>query len=95
MSIEVTPFTGLPADDSHPRRSEALAAFALPDGSVIGARVVLFMLDDGRIGAGFYPVPGHGTVLRWDDGPHAEPRVIQWQAPHCDADACGSPCRHH
>jgi hypothetical protein len=51
------------------------------------------------IGAGLYfrgtdGQKTHGTVMRWDFGPGAEPTVGQWQAPHCARDECGSPCEH-
>jgi hypothetical protein len=39
-------------------------------------------------GAGVYPVPDSGTVLRWHDGPHADPRVIHWHAPAGPDDIC-------
>lgn len=93
-SVTVTPFTELPPDRDKPRRAEGTAVFTLPDGSALQAKVSLFMLEDGRIGAAVYPDPAHGAVLRWDDGPQADPRVIYWEAPHCADDECDSPCGH-
>lgn len=92
--ITVTKFEPLPPDRDHPERAEATAMFDGPDGVVATARISLFMLDDGRIGVGVYPTRVRGTVLRWDSGQDADPRVIFWEAPHCAADECGSPCGH-
>lgn len=102
--ITVTSFDRLPPGRDHPERAEAMVMFGRPDGIGVAARLSLFMLEDGRIGIGVYPSPligkgvhpspDRGTVLRWDDGPDAEPRVIAWEAPHCADDECGSPCGH-
>lgn len=92
--ITVTRFESLPPERDHPERAEAMAMFTRPDGTEATARISLFMLEDGRIGAGVYPSRDRGTVLRWDDGPDADPRVIFWEAPHCADDECGSPCGH-
>lgn len=63
--------------------------------------------DDGeyrtdRFGVGVYMLaddgkPLHGTVTAWDRWsvtPGIEPRVIEWELPHCDDDECGKPCGH-
>ena len=60
------------------------AGFGYP-GDSIGAGLY-FRREDGE--------KTHGTVMRWDFGPDAEPTVGQWQAPHCTEDECGSPCGH-
>lgn len=91
--ITVTPFRRGPAD-ADCLSAEAVAQFTSASGAVTTARAVLFQLDDGRIGAAFYPDGDHGTVLRWDSGTGAGPVVIHWQAPHCPDDECGSPCGH-
>lgn len=92
--ITVTEFDRLPPERDHPERAEAVVMFDRPDGTAATARISLFMLENGRIGVGVYPTPERGTVLRWDDGPDADPRVIFWEAPHCADDDCGSPCGH-
>jgi hypothetical protein len=92
--ITVTQFRPLPADRDHPARAVALAGFPQPDGTVKQAKISLFTLEDGRIGVGVYPSKDRGAVLRWDDGPNADPRVIFWEAPHCPDDECGSVCGH-
>lgn len=69
------------------------ALFSALDGSEMPVKVTLFQLGD-AIGVGVYPTKDNGVVLRWDDGPTADPRVIYWRAPHCADDECGSPCPH-
>ncbi len=75
-------------------RQEITALFTNPDGSELPVKVTLFQLAHGPIGVGVYPTAGNGAVLRWDDGPEAEPTLIHWQAPHCADDQCGAPCEH-
>jgi hypothetical protein len=93
-TITASPFTELPPSRDRPLRVEASVVIRQPHGEPVTGAVSVFVLDDGRIGAAFYPDPEHGTVLRWDNGPAAGPRVIHWQAPHCPEDECGSPCGH-
>ena len=93
--ISVTAFQDVPPDENPPRcRVAAVAEFTHADGTAVRARITMFQLDDGRIGVGVYPAADRGTVLRWDQGTHADPAVIYWQAPHCVDDQCGSPCGH-
>lgn len=62
--------------------------------------VTITMFQDGALmGVGVYVdgedgTPAMGTVLRWDSGPGADPKVIRWERPHCADDDCGSPCGH-
>ena len=95
QQITITAFRDVPPGSDHPRcQVTATAEFTHTDGAATRARITLFQLDDGRIGAGVYPAADRGTVLRWDQGTHADPTVIYWQAPHCADDECGSPCGH-
>lgn len=73
---------------------EITALFDSGTGVILPVRITLFQIAPGVIGAGVYPDDDHGTVLRWDGGSGAEPSVIHWQAPHCEDDRCGHPCRH-
>lgn len=59
--------------------------FQLDDPPVVGVGTYFFDHSGQRI---------RGTVLRWDNGLDADPTVIQWRAPHCENDECGSPCEH-
>lgn len=70
-------------------------------GADVPVKIRLFQIDTGRVpfGAGVYMTdeagePQRGTVLRWDNGPAADPVVIHWEAPHCADDDCGSLCSH-
>lgn len=73
---------------------DVIAAFTAPDGTP-GHQVKVRLFQIGPvIGVGVYPCGDRGVVLRWDDGPLEDPRVIYWQAPHCADDECGSPCSH-
>jgi hypothetical protein len=96
--ILVGQFTEVPEGRDQPAGVDAVVVVTQPGAEDIVIRVVLFTVDrpDGTttVGAGIYPVPDHGTVLRWDHGIAAEPRVIHWAAPHCADDECGSPCGH-
>jgi hypothetical protein len=95
QQIAVTPFRDVPPSPGQPQcKVTAAARFTSADGAVTEAEVTLFQLDDGRIGAGVHPAPDRGAVLRWDAGPHADPAVIYWQAPHCGGGECDSPCEH-
>lgn len=79
--ITVAEFDRLPPDRDHPERAEAIAAFDLPDGTTETLRISLFMLEDGRIGIGAYPTRDRGAVMRWDNGPANDPRIIYWESP--------------
>lgn len=74
----------------------ATAVITSSTGRVTEVGLSLFMLADGRIGAGVYPSPDRGAVLRWDRGVNEDPVFIKWQAPdpHCADDLCGAPCGH-
>lgn len=94
-TITATPFLAMQPDAGQPRcRVACDARFTAPDGAVTTAQVVLFQLDDGRVGVAVYPSAARGAVLRWDHGPATDPAVIYWQAPHCAEDQCGTPCGH-
>lgn len=77
------------------------AIFRDPEtGADLPVTITVFQgLNPRLMGVGVY-VPGDdgkplmGTVLRWDEGTRADPRVIRWERPHCADDECGSPCGH-
>jgi hypothetical protein len=72
--ISATVFRPAPPHDSRPPGElEAFAEFTTPDGQAIRAKITLFQLEDGRIGAAVYPTPDRGVVLRWDDGTGSDP----------------------
>ena len=99
LAIQVRP-TG--PDDIKQAGQVVAAVFRDPaTGADVPVTIRLFQLGFGAegFGVGVYMTDGagepqRGTVLRWDDGPEAEPTVIQWQASHCKDDECGSPCGH-
>jgi hypothetical protein len=73
--------------------------FRDPGGVELEARVTVFQVEEGPPGVGVYFLGGdggvvRGWVLRWDDGPDADPVVVRWRAPHCADDRCGEPCGH-
>jgi hypothetical protein len=84
---------GTPQGDQITPSRTIKAFFDAPSGECVMVTLRLFCVGD-VFGVGIYPEPDSGTVLRWHDGPHAKPRVIHWQAPHCEDDQCGSPCAH-
>ena len=59
---------------------ELTVIFAAPDGTDLRARLRLFQYGS-VFGAALYPTEVNGAVLRWHDGPAAEPRLIHWHAP--------------
>lgn len=91
-----------PSDTADGNPPEILTAvFRHPvTGADLPVTITLFQGGDPRhMGVGVYTPgadgqPALGTVLRFDDGPDAGPRVIFWERPHCADDQCGEPCGH-
>jgi len=91
--IRVPRTTSAPGGAGDAETEEITAVFTNPDGSEMPVKVTFFQLGH-TIGVGVYPAADRGAVLRWDYGPAEIPNVIDWRAPHCPDDKCGSPCSH-
>lgn len=100
-TIRVRPGTDEELASGEPQ-DQLVAAFRHPvTGALMPVTITFFQSgsDPSLMGVGIYTAdeagnPARGTVIRWDNGPDAEPAVIRWEARHCEDDRCGSPCRH-
>lgn len=68
-------------------KQEATAVFTAADGTAMPVRITLLQVGD-VFAVGVYPTESNGVVLRWHDGPSADPRVIHWSAPRSPEDVC-------